>query len=219
MAAGTGLRDGTYYRPYPGQPLRSLHHIHTAMKNTPKTILALMGSARQASTNETILTLVEARLPEAVRMRWYRGLEQLPWFNPDLDAEGAGPPEAVADFRHQLQAADGLLIATPEYVFSLPGLLKNALEWLVSSMVLREKPAAFIVSAASGEQAFGSLDRILSTLVQQPLAEDCKLLVRGGRGLIAGGRFTDARVDEALSALVAALLRQMGVPGGSLSRA
>ena len=177
-----------------------------------KTILAISGSTRRPSTNETILKLAGTMLPPGVELELYPGIDLLPWFNPDLDSEGAVPPEPVRDLRARILRADGVLICTPEYVFSLPGALKNALEWTVSTTVFSEKPVAYIVASASGEKAFESLGLILGTLVQHPLADDCKLLIRGSRGKVREGAFTDESALSDLQALLEALLLKMRQP-------
>lgn len=174
-----------------------------------KTILAISGSTRQQSTNETILGIAGSLLPPGVRLEIYTGIASLPWFNPDLDQPGATVPEPVRDFRERVASADGVLICTPEYVFSLPGALKNALEWAVSTMVFTGKPAAFIVASASGEKAFESLGLVLSTLISSPVPEECKLLLRGSRALLRDGALTDEAASAGLRRVVAALLAQI----------
>src|SRR5262249_61271671 len=74
----------------------------------------------------------------------------LPLFNPDLDGEGAVPPPPVHEFRGLLRAADGVLLSCPEYGHGVPGALKNALDWIVSSGELEGKPVALIVASPSG---------------------------------------------------------------------
>lgn len=73
-------------------------------------------------------------------------------------------PTVVQQLRQKVADADGILICTPEYVFSLPGILKNALEWLVSTTSLTDKPMALVTAAADGRQAQQSLERIVGTL-------------------------------------------------------
>src|SRR5439155_7238140 len=86
----------------------------------------------------------------------------LPLFNPDLDGEGAVPPPTVKEFRALLGAADGVLISCAEYAHGIPGALKNALDWIVSSGELEGKPVVLIVaSAIAGACAQASLTRRL----------------------------------------------------------
>ena len=96
----------------------------TAMKN----ILAISGSLRAASTNLKIIENIAALSADSLQISVYQGLSALPQFNPDLDTDE--PPEAVKDLRCRIKEADGVLICTPEYIFGVPGALKNAIDWL-----------------------------------------------------------------------------------------
>ena len=101
-------------------------------------ILAISGSLRSASSNTAVLQAIAALAPTEVQVVLYSGLSELPSFNPDLDT--ATPLPAVSEFRKQLLASDGVLISSPEYAHGVPGTLKNALDWLVRSGELYEKP-------------------------------------------------------------------------------
>ena len=90
--------------------------------------LAISGSLRLASSNTALLRAAALVAPEGVEIILYRGLGDLPHFNPDLEA--AEPP-SVTEFREQVRISDGLLISSPEYAHGVPGVLKNALDWLV----------------------------------------------------------------------------------------
>src|SRR5215510_1063207 len=111
-------------------------------------ILAISGSLRADSSNAALLRAAAACAPDGMEFRFYdRQLGGLPHFNPDLDGEGAVAPPAVAELRALLGAADGVLICTPEYAHGIPGALKNALDWIVSSGELERKPVALIVAS------------------------------------------------------------------------
>jgi len=77
--------------------------------------------------------------PENLKITVYAGLANLPHFTPDLDNDAPG---AVNDFRSQLTKSAGVIISSPEYAHGVPGVLKNALDWLVASGELYEKPVA-----------------------------------------------------------------------------
>jgi chromate reductase len=89
-------------------------------------ILGIAGSLRSGSYNRQLLQLASDNLPEGVELAVWEGLRDLPAF--DEDAEGT-PSLAVASFRAAVADADAVLIATPEYNGSIPGALKNALDW------------------------------------------------------------------------------------------
>ncbi|WP_228466999.1 NADPH-dependent FMN reductase [Adhaeribacter swui] len=170
-----------------------------------KKILAISGSTKKNSSNEAIIRFVANSLQEEADVQLFNSIDQLPHFNPDLDHEA--PPAGVADFRRQIQEADGVLICTPEYVFSLPGSLKNALEWNVSTTNFSNKPVAIIVAAASGEKAMESLALILTT-IEARLPEESKLLIKGVKGKInAQGEIQDAATIRQIEALTASFMR------------
>lgn len=168
-----------------------------------KKILAISGSTRKQSSNETILQSIADWYKDELDVKIYDGIDKLPHFNPDMTGEKS--PEVVKDFQEQIKNADGVLICTPEYVFSLPGSLKNAIEWNVATTVFSRKPLATIVASASGEKAFESLNLIMTTL-ECSLPEDSRLLIRGARGKIKDGEITDEDIISQLKNLVNSLI-------------
>jgi NAD(P)H-dependent FMN reductase len=113
-------------------------------------ILAISGSLRSDSSNARLLRAAARVAPEGMAFQFYEGLGTLPHFDPDRDGEGATPPAAVAELRRLLAEADGVVISSPEYAHGVPGSLKNALDWIVSSGELTEKPVALITAAPGG---------------------------------------------------------------------
>ncbi len=113
-------------------------------------ILALSGSLRRASHNRALIRAAAAELPSGVTLEEWDGLGSLPAFNEDL--EEVGVPEPVLAFRQAVAEADAVLISTPEYNASMPGVLKNALDWAsrpYATNVFRGKPVA-VVGASTG---------------------------------------------------------------------
>jgi NAD(P)H-dependent FMN reductase len=156
---------------------------------TPKKIIAISGSTRTNSTNEGILRLLAKLYQDTLDVELYDGLAGLPHFNPDDDNENVAA--SVKNFREQIAQADGVIICTPEYVFSLPGALKNAIEWTVSTTVFSDKPVALIVASGLGEKTFESLTLIMNT-VGAKIGEHAKLLIQGARSKI----HKDGNMDE-----------------------
>ena len=112
-------------------------------------ILGLSGSLRRDSHNGRLLRGAAALLPEGVELVVFDRLGELPLFNEDDEHT---PPAAVSALKDAIAAADGLLVATPEYNHSIPGVLKNALDWAsrpVAETPLRGKPAAVIGASTS----------------------------------------------------------------------
>jgi NAD(P)H-dependent FMN reductase len=105
-------------------------------------ILAISGSLRAASSNSRAIEALALLAPPGVEVEIYRGLGELPFFNPDLDIDPA--PPAVAELRARVEACDALVISSPEYAHGVAGAMKNGLDWLVSHPGLHETPVAVI---------------------------------------------------------------------------
>jgi chromate reductase, NAD(P)H dehydrogenase (quinone) len=113
-------------------------------------ILGLSGSLRRGSHNTSLLRAAATTLPSGAELEVYDGLRDLPHYDSDMDVEPA--PEPVARLREAIANADGVLIATPEYNGSIPGVLKNALDWASRPFpdnALRGKPVA-VIGASTG---------------------------------------------------------------------
>jgi chromate reductase, NAD(P)H dehydrogenase (quinone) len=112
-------------------------------------ILAISGSLRRGSHNTSLLRAAEGLLPATDELVHWDGLKDVPPYDEDDDAEPAHP--AVASLREAVAAADAVLFATPEYNSSIPGALKNALDWAsrpIATNVFRNKPVAVIGSSS-----------------------------------------------------------------------
>ena len=112
-------------------------------------ILGISGSVRRGSHNRKLLRAAGSMLPPGVDFVEWDGVGGLPIFDEDLEET---PPNIVQDFLDAVKDADALLVATPEYNASIPGGLKNALDWASRPFpgnVLREKPAAVIGASTS----------------------------------------------------------------------
>ncbi len=144
-------------------------------------IFAITGSTRKNSSNYKILKHISENIKTDFEVEIFEDLDKLPHFNPDLDTDN--PPEAIISFRNKVAQANGIIICTPEYVFSLPGSLKNALEWCVSTTIFSKKKVGLITASASGEMAHEQLILIMKTLEAQ-LEEENLLLIQGVRGKI-----------------------------------
>ncbi|HSB60074.1 MAG TPA: NAD(P)H-dependent oxidoreductase, partial [Vicinamibacteria bacterium] len=118
-----------------------------------KTILGVAGSLRRGSYNRSLLEAAAESARPGMSIVLYDELASIPPFNGDLELATGGGPDAVCRLRRQVASADGLLVATPEYNHSIPGVLKNAIDWLSRpgpEEVLVGKPVA-LVGASSGE--------------------------------------------------------------------
>ena len=111
-------------------------------------LLALVGSLRRASHNRALVRAIAEELPAGVTLEIYERLGEIVTFDPDH----VGEPEVVTHLKDAIRAADGLVFATPEYNYSISGVLKNAIDWSTRPLAtspLRGKPCG-IVSASTG---------------------------------------------------------------------
>ncbi|EHQ28166.1 NADPH-dependent FMN reductase [Mucilaginibacter paludis] len=167
-------------------------------------ILAISGSLRPNSSNAAIIRQVTAFAPPGVTINQYNGLATLPHFNPDLDNDT--PPAPVFELRTLLKAADAVLICTPEYAFGVPGSLKNALDWTVSSGEFVDKPVALITASSVGQNAHAALLLTLGA-ISAKVADDAKLLIPFIRTKVnSDGEVIDEEVLQALKMVLKALI-------------
>jgi chromate reductase len=184
-------------------------------------ILGISGSLRAGSFNSALLRAAADLVPDGMKIDLYGGLRDLPHYDQDLDTDD--PPGPVADLRARMRAADGVLIATPEYNYGVPGVLKNAIDWVsrpVATSPLKQKPVA-VMGAAPG--AFGAVRAQLS-LRQTLLWTDSdvvtkpELMVFQARERFdADGELTDPQTRQLLAALLRALealIRRAGAAPG-----
>jgi chromate reductase, NAD(P)H dehydrogenase (quinone) len=172
-------------------------------------ILAISGSLRRASSNNALVAAVARLAPHLVDVSIYRELEMLPPFNPDLDRDEA--PAAVSRFRAALQSCDAVLISSPEYAHGVPGVLKNALDWVVGSGELVDKPVAIINASGRAQHAWISLAETLAVMSAYVIREASITVSLQGSTLDADGIIEDAErapmLRVAIEALADAALR------------
>ncbi|TAX72563.1 NAD(P)H-dependent oxidoreductase [Rhizobium leguminosarum] len=128
-------------------------------------ILAISGSARRNSTNTAMLQAVRAVAPNEIEISVFDGVGRLPVFSPDL--EGEHLPEVVRNFIDVIAQSDGVIIASPEYVRSIPGGLKNAIDWLVSGDDIVHKPIALLHASHRGDDMLAGLRTVLATITDR----------------------------------------------------
>jgi chromate reductase, NAD(P)H dehydrogenase (quinone) len=177
-------------------------------------LLLISGSLRAGSTNSATLRTAAALAPGGIEAEIYEGMARLPHFNPDDDpADGVGLDPGVAAFRAALDAADALLLSTPEYAGALPGSFKNLLDWSVGGGQMSGLPVAWInVSGAAapsgGADAHDSLRKVLGYAGSEVVEAACLRLPLaradvGEDGLIAPAEAREA-IIETMTALASA---------------
>jgi len=132
-------------------------------------ILGISGSLRTASVNTALLRTAATLTPSGVALTVFEGLGNLPHFSPELDNDPL--PLAVTDFRSELNSSAGVIISSPEYAHGIPGVLKNALDWLVASGELYEKPVTLFSASPSARFAHASLTETLRVMMARLIPE------------------------------------------------
>ncbi len=174
-------------------------------------VLGISGSLRRGSLNSALLRAAAARLPAGAELVEFDRLGEVPPYDSDLEAEGT--PEVVRDLREAMRGADAVLVATPEYNHSIPGQLKNALDWAsrpAGQSAMNGKPAA-VVGASTG--IFGAVwaqaetRKVLGALGARVV--EAELPVGRANELLSEGELEldpqlSGRFEEILAELVAA---------------
>jgi chromate reductase, NAD(P)H dehydrogenase (quinone) len=172
-------------------------------------VLGIGGSLRRGSFNRQLLHAAAACAPAGVGIRVCDGLAAIPLFDEDIEQEAraAGP---VADLRRMVTAADGLLFSTPEYNQSIPGVLKNVIDWLSRDDSLVDKPVA-VIGATAGRWgtrlAQSTLRHVLYATESRVMPAPTLFLAEADRAFDFNGRLIDkqstVRLGEVLTAFAA----------------
>lgn len=203
---------GRFWNAPPGQTIKkraSRDVTNPTPINRPFRILAIPGSTRAGSYNRRLLKAARDVAPAGVEIE-ITEIGGLPFYDADLEA--TGEPAPVREFKEQVRAADALLIATPEYNGSIPGLLGNALDWASrprSRAPLNGKPVAILGATPSprgGARAQTVLRQVL-TATQCAVVPEPDLLVRSAHERFDGvGTLNDEATRNRLRALLADLV-------------
>ena len=171
-------------------------------------VLGISGSLRRASFNTAALRAAAGLAPAGMEVETYTGLAAIPPYDDDVSQQGFPPP--VADLRARIQAADALLIVTPEYNYSVPGVLKNAIDWASRppEQPFDGKPIA-IMGASPGAlgtaRAQYHLRQMFVFLNGMVLNRPEVMIAQAGTRFDAEGRLTDEKTREFVRALVLSL--------------
>lgn len=177
------------------------------------TIFGLSGSLRRASFNAGLLRAASTLMPQGATLV-IGSIGEVPLYNADVEAEGT--PQAVHDLREQIAAADGLLLSTPEYNNGIPGVFKNAIDWIgsgVGAQVFAGKPVAVMGASPGG---FGTLLSqnhwlpVLRTLKARQYHEGRMLVSGAGRLFDDAGNLSDEATREKLRAFLAGFVEAVG---------
>ncbi|PKN55661.1 MAG: hypothetical protein CVU56_20160 [Deltaproteobacteria bacterium HGW-Deltaproteobacteria-14] len=171
-------------------------------------ILAISGSLRRGSSNTAVLRAAARLAPDGVAVRLWEGPRGLPLFEPDAPV---GPPLVTA-LRERLASADGLIIASPEYMHAMTGALKTALEWVTASGELMDLPTAALNTSSRAHLAYESLLDTLTTMDARLVSEGCLRIPLVSNAVtvddvVATEAFA-APIRESVAALVAEIRRR-----------
>jgi chromate reductase, NAD(P)H dehydrogenase (quinone) len=128
--------------------------------NTKKKLLAIVGSTRLQSSNLNLLKAIKNLVETKVAFEIFDSIVRLPHFNPD----DILVPAAVIEFRKAIDDADGVIICTPEYAHGVPGSLKNAIDWTVSTNQFSDKTTCLITASTDGQYGHKALLETLKVL-------------------------------------------------------
>lgn len=161
-----------------------------------KNIFIIIGSASANSANEKLVLYIKQLLNDSFNIIIYKNLKTLPHFDPEHSNEN--PPAEIIELRESIKNADGIIICTPEYIFSVPSGLKNILEWCVATTVFTDKPTGLITASASGQYGHEELKLIMKTLMAR-FTNATTLLIQGIKGKTdQHGHITDPKTREEL---------------------
>jgi len=160
-----------------------------------KNIFAIIGSASRNSSNERLVQSLAGMMRDDFNVTIFNGLKTLPHFDPEQSLENV--PGTIEAFRESINRADGVIICTPEYVFSIPSGLKNAIEWCVASTVFSDKPVGLITASAQGRKGHEELQLLMKTVMAR-FTDETTLLIQGIKGKInpEGGIVDEGTKDE-----------------------
>ena len=165
-----------------------------------KNILGICGSASRNSANLSILKWIAESNKPNFNLEIIDYLAKLPHYKTELTDKNI--PAQIVDFRNKIKNADGVLICTPEYIFSIPSGLKNMIEWCVSTSVFSDKPIGLITASANGEKGHEELKLIMQT-VQTKFMNETTLLIKEVKGKInKDGKIIDKQTEFELKKFV-----------------
>jgi chromate reductase len=171
-------------------------------EHTTLRVLAIAGSLRRESLNRSLLRAARELAPAGMQIEIYDQLDAIPFYNGDHDPDDAGRPEAVRHLRGAIAAADGLLLASPEYNGSFTAVLKNALDWASRSpSVLDDKPVALMGAGGIGGtvRAQIALRQTLISCNALVMNRPDALIRQASDKFAADGTLTDAPSRELVS--------------------
>jgi chromate reductase len=177
---------------------------------TAVSVLGISGSTRKASMNRALLVAVGEHLPEGTVFSIYDGLDQLAIFNSDLQE-----PASVLALKSAIAAADGVVFAVPEYNYSIPGGLKNALDWVSrppATSPLRGKPVGLVGAATGMSGTIRAQTHMRQMLVysDSPVLNQPEVLIPRAQDRFSGGKLVDESTRQLVARFATAMVAHIG---------
>ena len=161
-----------------------------------RTIFVINGSASSRSSNHSLIENIRRLSADDFQLDIFDSLKTLPHF--DTELSNNNPPPVIVELRRKIQEADGIIICTPEYIFSIPSGLKNVIEWCVSTTIFENKPIGIVTASANGKMAHEELQLIMKT-VSAKFTPETTLLIQGIKGKVdERGEIKDVNTKEEL---------------------
>ena len=170
-----------------------------------KNILAIIGSASSKSSTLKLVEKIADLTSENFNIKIYNDLKTLPHFDPEFLTENS--PKKIIEFKQLIEQADGIIICTPEYIFSIPSGLKNAIEWCISTTIFSNKPCGLITASISGNKGQEELQLIMKTAMAK-FNDKTSLLIQGIEGKFEiNGNLIDNETRKKLDNFIDALIK------------
>lgn len=166
-----------------------------------KKVIAISGSTRKNSINHSLINAIVDLSAASLDISVFDGIGNLPQFNPDNDGESV--TKEVSDFRQQLNNAEGVIICTPEYAHGVPGTLKNAIDWTISSSSFPHKPTMLITASTGGNYGHKALLETLKA-IEAKSVDNLQLVIPFAKTKInMDNKITDDKTHVAVKKLIA----------------
>ncbi len=170
-------------------------------------VLGIPGSTRENSVNHLLLKTLGEIFSEKISLDIYPGIAKLPQFNPDED--NPATDENVLHFRELIDEADGIILCTPEYAHGVPGTLKNAIDWTVSSSGFYGKPTALITASTDGSFGHRSMMDVLQAIGALHIGKHQMLISFVKTKVSVDGHVTDEETMTGLKKMVSDFIGTM----------
>jgi chromate reductase, NAD(P)H dehydrogenase (quinone) len=168
-----------------------------------KKIAAICGSTRASSTNLSLIKAIAELTKDRFTITIFEDIAELPHFNPDAKNENVS--QKVIAFRQLISTAHAVIICTPEYAHGVPGTLKNAIDWTVSTNEFSQKPVALITASTDGTYAHKAMLETLRVIEAKNIDKHNLLIQFAKTKITEGNQITDKKTFDEVAAMIKSL--------------